>query len=867
MGGCTIIDAGEPAGPTPIGPQFGSPEWRDLFRHALKEAERLGLELSLNPQSGWNLGGPCVKPEEATKHIAWSDIQITGPAKMARTLPMPKHQDKFYRDTFVLAYRLKDGPAGKPHRPISQLEAKAMFHEVAFSNEDCSWLLDDVPAEAGEEDVLAKNVLDLTARFDANTGTLRWSAPAGTWRVLRFGYTTAPERVSCASGLRSGYVVDYFDAAALKSYWRQAVEPLLADAGPLAGKVLKGIQTDSWEGGGINWTARLPGEFRQRRGYDLRQFLPVIAGAIVDSRDASNRFLTDFRKTLGDCMADNHYGALAELASRHGMYIHCEAGGPHGGPFDALKNLGRCDMPMGEFWVQCPHRPTEASRFLMKAAASAAHTYGKRIACGEGFTSQGVPYWSEVPWSLLKPAFDHEACAGLNLVYFHYFACSPAAMGVPGQVYCAGTHFNPNITWANQAHAFVAYLNRCQFLLQQGRFVADVCYYSGDNVPNLVGRKQADPAGVLPGCDYDVFDEEVLLNRMSVKDGRIVLPDGMSYRVMVLPKLRTMSLAALRKIHALVEAGAVVTGPKPEHTASLQDYPQCDAKLRQLADGLWDKGRIISTKTAKEVLASLGVLPDFDAGGTNLDYIHRRDADADIYFVSNPKSESVSAQAIFRVASKQPELWDAVTGQQRIAGAFKRQGDRTLVPLELTPCGSLFVVFRKAVGGDGSGRNFPAYEKSGELIGPWTVSFDPRWGGPPSVQFGDLASWTKRPEDGIRFYSGTATYHKTFDCPAFSGRLMLDLGDVRNLAEVRLNGKKLGVVWTPPFRVDITDAVRPARNALEIDVVNTWYNRLAGDLTLPKERRFTHSVVDLKPDAKPIESGLLGPVRFYVARP
>jgi hypothetical protein len=765
------------------------------------------------------------------------------------------------------------GP-GMAHRTIRDLRAKSAFNEVGGSAPDCSFLLEDVPGKPGEEDVQAKDVIDLSSSLGKD-GRLVWDVPPGAWDILRFGYTTNGARVSTSSGTWKGPVVDYLDADALRHYWHRVVDPLLDAIGPLAGKSLVGIETDSWEAGGVNWTARMPEEFRRRRGYDLKPYLLVLAGKIVDSRDESNRFLDDFRKTIGDLMADDHYGVLADLARQHGMFIHCEASGPHAGPFDGLKNLGRCGAPMGEFWVESPHRPTEESRFFGKVAASAAHIYGKQIACAEGFTSIG-PNWDDILWKSQKPTFDHEACAGVNLVYWHAFTCSPASMGVPGQEYFAGTHFDPQITWADQASAFVSYLNRCQFLLQQGKFVADVCYYYGDQVPNIVQRKQADPAGVLPGYDYDVCDEEVLLNRMSVKDGRIVLPDGMSYRVLALPKLTMMSLAAVRKVQELVQAGAVVIGPKPEQTDSLTGYPECDAELQHIANGLWDTGKVISNKTTKEVLAGLGVKPDFEAEGhPELDYIHRRDGDADIYFIRNPEEQAVTATCWFRVVGKQPEIWDPVTGQRRAATAFMQKSGRTSAPLELQPYGSIFVVFRKAIAADAAGgaaTNFPPMSGVSTVDGPWSVQFDPKWGGPAKpVVFDRLDDWAQRPEDGIRYYSGTAVYRKTFDLPAALSskrdRLYLELGTVHEFADVRLNGKELGIVWCPPWRVDITDAVKQAGNQLEIKVVNLWPNRLIGDGQLPADKRLTHTNVLKLYGPAPgggawplMPSGLLGPV-------
>jgi len=844
MGGGLVFDAGGAThrghDAVPAGPLFGSPAWRELFKHTLREADRLGLEIGLNLQSGWNLGGPMVTPDKAAKIIAWSQLPVQGPKKLVVVLPKPKAG--FYRDSFVLAYRLKPGASGPltasaRTRPIRQLEQKSAYHELGGSATDCSPLLEDNPATPGEEDVLAKDVLDVTDTLDKD-GTLRWTVPDGEWVILRFGYTNNGARVSTASGAWQGLVLDYLDAGALRWYWHEVVDPIIAGAGPLCGKVWKMVQTDSWELGGVNWTATFPQEFQKRRGYDIRPWLPVIAGRIVESRDASNRFLNDFRRTIADCVADNHYGTMAALAREHGMGIQPESAGPHTAPLDGLKCYGRSEWPMSEFWVPSPHRPTDEARFFVKQASSAAHIYGKTVVCAEGFTSIG-PQWNDVLWSSQKPSFDHEACAGLNLVFWHAFTCSPKEMGLPGQEYFAGTHFNPQITWANQVHAFVSYLNRCQFLLQQGRFVGDVLYYYGNHVPNIARLKKDDPAKVLPQYDYDVVNEEVLL-QASVKDGRVTLPSGMSYRVLVLPNLKVMSLDVARKLRDLAIAGATIVGPKPESTIGRQD----DVELKRIAGELWDNGKI-APRAARD---AIGVAPDVEGIA---DWIHRRAGGTDIYFVCNQKAQPARHEISFRVTGKQPELWDAVTGERRDAAAFTQKDGRTVVPLELPAYGSMFVLFRRPATTNGVGRNSLSLTPVAEVTGPWDVTF-----GKQKMTFEKLVDWTTRPE--VRYFSGTATYRKTFTLPpaALSRRLYLDLGNLSMLAEVRLNGKNLGVVWTPPFRLDISDAARPSGNVLEVDVVNGWWNQLVGD---PKHER-TQTNIRLKPGAQPQESGLLGPV-------
>ncbi len=1035
FGGALICDAGgaEQDGNdrVPHGPDFFGAQWRELYKHTLREADRLGLEMSLNIQSGWNLGGPMVSAEDAPKKLVWSEVRISGPASIERKLPAPQRAPAFYRDVAVVAYPVKAATAGTPsvrvtasssqpdhpagdamgdagtfwvsgglkpgegptrqrpqwlqftfdsrvavtglklkgrpgygpregelqisddgktwraakafeardgqelavsfsavratsfrlvfhsafdsrfpdsprnvqvaevalhgengqtltpaqaRRPILNWDKKALHRALSFSAPDTSPLLEELAAREGEEDAHANQVLDLTAGLDEQ-GTLRWEAPAGEWQVLRFGCTLNDHcRVSTCSDGWQGYALDPFDDGAFSAYWKQVVEPLIADAGPLAGRVLKYLHTDSWEVEVANWTPTLREQFHKRRGYDLLPFLPIIAGRIVDSRPVSNRFLHDFRKTMGDLAVDNHYRLYSEWAQRHNLLIHPESGGPHAVPVDSLRCLGMNDAPMSEFWAwSWRHRVGDANRFFVKQPASAAHASGRRLVAAEGFTTIG-PHWQETLWDNLKPAFDQAACEGMNMLFWHAFTCSPAEMGLPGQEYFAGTHFNPNATWWDRSEPFLAYLNRCQYLLRQGLFVADACYYYGDHVPNFAQLKRSDPCGVLPGHDYDVVTEHVILTRMSVRDGRIVLPDGMSYRLLVLPDRRAISLPVLRKLKELVAAGATVIGPRPQQATGLSDYPNCDRDVGSLAAQLWGDagggiaehrfgaGRIVWGKTARQVLRDDGIKPDFEAAPVeaqaSLDYIHRRDGQVDIYFVANRAARPADAQCTFRIDGKLPELWDPLTGETRPAAAWSQADGRTTLPLEFSPCGSLFVVFRKPATAptlQTGARNFPRLTLRHTFTGPWTVRFDPKWGGPASAEFSELISWTRRPEEGIRFYSGTAVYWRTFDLPqslrTSREPLMLDLGDVKNLAEVRLNGRNLGVLWTPPFRVDATAAMKPTDNRLEIDIVNFWPNRVIGDAGLPPEKRFTRTNIrKLTRETPLIDSGLLGPV-------
>ncbi len=883
------------------GPDFLSPEWRELYRHALLEGARLGLEMSLNIQSGWNLGGPMVTADDAAKKLVWSEAQVRGPGSVEEKLPIPQSRDGYYRDLFVVGYRLKSAPVqGMPRavrKPISNWEAKAMHRSLHFSAPDTTPLLVDGPDEPGEEDTTASDVIDLTARLD-DSGTLRWDAPDGVWQILRFGCTIGDHaRVSTSSDGWKGYALDVLDAGAFKRYWDAVVEPLIADAGTLAGSTLKYLHTDSWEVEAVNWTPTLREEFRRRRGYDIVPWLPVIAGRIVNTRDQSNRFLHDFRKTLGDLAIDNHYRLFRDGAHRHGLQIHPESGGPHAVPIDAQRCLGFNDVPMSEFWAwSWRHRVGDSNRFFVKQPASAAHTYGRKLVAAEGFTTIG-PHWQETIWDNLKPSFEQALCEGLNLLVWHAVVCSPPEEGLPGIQYFAGTHFNPNSTWWAKSGPFIAYVNRCQFMLQQGLFVADACYYYGDHVPNFAQLKRTDPARVLPGFDYDVITEEALLTRLSVRDGQLVLPDGMSYRVLVLPDREAISLSVLRKVRELVNAGATVIGRRPAKATGLGNYPECDAEVARIADELWGpasgrdelahsipRGRIISGRTARAVLIEAGVLPDFECKGadeqTALDYIHRRAGETDIYFVANKSNRLEKVDCTFRVAGKAPEIWDPVTRFRRFAKAYKESGGRTTVPLELPPYGSTFVVFRdaSAVHPPVAADNTVALRKLADLTGPWTVHFPVGTSAPEKddreilksstrpVTFERLISWTEHDDPGIRFYSGTASYQKTIVMPEEwfkdpKRALWLDLGSLRELAEVWVNGRSLGVLWAPPWRVEVTTAAKAGTNTVQIEVVNFWPNRIIGDQFLPPEKRFTRTNIrKLTRDTPLMTSGLLGPV-------
>jgi hypothetical protein len=756
------------------------------------------------------------------------------------------------------------------------------------------------PAALAEEyqddvapDCRSNEVIDLTSSMQAD-GRMAWDVPPGRWTILRFGYTLEGQTIRAASsGGDRGYEANMLDRAAIETQFKNIAEPILVDAAAVAPGTLKTFHIDSYELGANvrgqqpTWSRNFREEFKARRGYDLLSHLPALAGRIVDSREDTDGFLFDFRWTVGDLMAEQFWIPFGELAHQHGVSVQGETGyGTYPYPhIDGLRCAGSMDIPMGEFWfgtdIMSQFNPWGN---VIRSVASAAHIYGRPIVQAESFTAW--THWKEYP-AALKPVGDEAFINGLNRMVFHQYTHQPLLDMKPGWQYGAGTHFDRNITWWEQARAFFAYLARCQYLLQQGRFVADALYFYGEGTTRFVPSKEYLRPALPQGYNFDAINAEQL-QRLSIVDGRLALPCGMSYRALVLPEDAVLSPQALRKIRELVTDGGLVVGPRPQKPPGLKGYPLAASEVRTLAQEIWancdgvnvkenafGKGQVYWGEPLGNVLIKRGIVPDFEyragEGAVSLDFLHRSANGAEFYFVTNRQDHPAQAECVFRVAGKLPELWDPVSGKGRPAAAFKQVGGRISLPLDLPPYGSLFVVFRQAIGPDVNGTastNFPVYSDTLKLDGPWTVRFDPQWGGPAKAEFADLTSWTMRPEAGIQYYSGTATYQKSFDLPASlrgtPARLALDLGEVRYVAQVRLNGRDLGPLWTEPFRVEITPVVKPAGNVLEIDVVNLWCNRVMGDALLPPDQRFTRTNITYRKDEPLMESGLLGPVKLQL---
>jgi hypothetical protein len=899
----------------PAGPLFGGSEWTALYVHALEVASRLHMRVLLNATSGWNTGGPDVKPEDASKLLTWSRVQVDAKG-FDGMLPMPDVQNGFYQQIAVLAYPLAHGAtlpgmSGDGRSRIRNLRAKEAAVELGFSMPPTDFLLTDNPAKAGEQDTTLNQVVNISASTDAD-GHLTWRPPAaGKWEILRIGYTDSDARVSTSSGAWQGLAIDYLDRKAFDTYWDKTVAPLLQAAKPYLGTTLTGLATDSWELGGTNWTGRFADEFRQRRGYDPIPYLPVVAGRIVGDRATSGAFLNDLRRTVGDLITD-HYDHFAERAKEYGLGIQSESGGPHGAPMDALETFRSSAAPQTEFWAKSnEHRSTDEDRYFTKEAASAANIYGKAIVAQEGLTSIG-PQWSESLATDLKPSFDQAITEGMNRLVWHEFTSSPDSTGLPGNEYFAGTHVNPKVTWWKQGDAFFTYLNRAQFLMQQGRAVDDVLYFYGDAVPNFVRLKRDDPAQVLPGYDYDVTNEDALLHSLTVREGRLVSPAGNEYRLLVMPRSARLSLASLRRIAEFVRQGGCVAGVRPGASTGILSSAE-EAEFESLRDAVWGKSEAglhrygsgsVFCDGPRAALQAMGVAPDFESSVPGVDYIHRHDGQVEIYFLRNGGETAKNFVAAFRIAGRTPEVWDPVTGRVAPQALYSTDGGRTKLAMHLAPYGSAFVVFAKPESvrvarvlkdgadanvrveqdGDGgwslpdaymglyalelsngnkAGVKISALEQRDLPAADWKISFQPGRGAPagqrPVTAF---RSWTESHEPGVRYFSGTATYSMVLPMERKAGqRVALRLTNVHEVCTVRVNGKEAGTLWAMPYVLDITNFVKDGANRVELEVTNLWPNRIIGDAQPGATHRFTHTNIRKYTAGSPLlPSGLIGPV-------
>jgi F5/8 type C domain./Glycosyl hydrolases family 2, sugar binding domain. len=732
------------------------------------------------------------------------------------------------------------------------------------------------------EAVNKSEIIDITSKMRPD-GTLDWTPPAGRWSILRFGYSLTGHQNSPASPEATGLEVDKLNAGYVKAYFDNYLDQYKDATGGLIGKKgLKYIITDSWEAGVQNWTDSMMTEFSKRRGYDLLPWLPVIAGHIVESSEASERFLCDFRKTIGDLTAKNHYDQLTTILHSRGMGRYTES--HEGGRAfigDGMEVKRNADIPMSATWTPGGAEGDEKAvvatvyKADVRESASVAHIYGQNLVAAESMTARGNT-WAFSP-ERLKPTADMELACGLNRFVIHTSVHQPVSDKIPGLgLGPYGQWFTRNETWAEEAKPWTTYLARNSFMLQQGKFVADIIYYYGEdnNITALFGNKLPD---IPSGYNYDFANSDVILNALSFENGLFVTPGGMTYRLLVLDQnSQNMPLPVLLKIKAMVESGATVTGTKPVDSPSLSDD---QAEFQRVVSELWKTdngetsaglGKVYAGKTVTEVLAAMQIRPDFEltksSETTNLLYVHRKLTKADIYWVNNRNNRVENLDAEFRIQGKAAEIWHPETGKIEKA-SYNIEGGRTRVPLHLEPNDAVFVVFRKTTGNSSFTAPQIIEKNLAAVDGPWEISFQADRGAPEKITLDTLSSWSGNSDAGVKYFSGTGIYKKTIQAPETwfkkGERLWIDLGVVKNIADISVNGKNIGIVWKKPFRADITDALKAGENVLEIKVTNLWVNRLIGDQQPDITRKYTYTTQAFYEAGSPLlPSGLLGPVQI-----
>lgn len=989
LGGAQIfnVDVGIPAGKKP----FMSPQWKDALAWAFHEAKRLGLELDIHNCAGWSSsGGPWVKPEHAMQFLTWSETKVHSTGHVEETLPQPAKRLNYYGDIVCYAVRT---PSDDKFR-LSGIREKAAFERGDRIHPDAQGVPDD--AVISSDDVRTVPM--------APDGRVSVDLPEGDWTLIRMGHTPtgAQNEPSPASGL--GPEVDKLSREAMNEFWSGMMATALKANGRVSKAGLIGALIDSYEVGSQNWTPKFREEFKKRRGYDPMPYLVTVTGRVVKSGEATERFLWDLRRTVCDLFADNYYGYMAELCHEHGLRFCTEGYG--NGSFDNLQVSGLPDLPMAEFWIGGGARETT------KMVASSAHTHGKPIIGAESFTADDQhAKWLYDPYAI-KALGDEMFSFGINRYIFHRYAHQPWLNLEPGMTMGPwGTNFDRTITWWDQGRAWMKYVARCQYLLQSGRFVADVLAFEGDDGPNDMGLMRG--TTIPEGYDYDGCDAKVLQSA-HVEGGQVVLPSGMRYRVLMLPDSTWMTVKTAEKIQELVNAGAKVIGPKPLKSPSLAEAGNGDQIVRRIGDRLWDSGKVVQGKTVAQVIQGMR-LPKDVASTKPLNWIHRLVGNDDVYFVANPTYQPIDVDVTFRVHGKRPELWNPETGRTESAAVWHATGGRTSVSLRLESAGSTFVVFHRGTAQqhltaakwlgtvapeakppkvevvearyeavDGSGgvdvtekarrivdsgapalnannanfgdptvnhvkrlhvvytvdgkRHEANIEENGSLdlvpagadsVRPyvsfadgkallwrrgrfeldyaggrkqvvssrpsevaltraWHLTFPPHLGAPRSATFPDLISWPDSKIEGIKYFSGSATYRTTFSYRGMKAgsSYWLDLGKVKNFAGVTLNGHSLPTLWKAPFRLDVSRWLKEGENSLEVKVTNLWPNRLIGDEQYPPEAKYNGPIQAwpdwikngtprpptkrvtfttwqfFRKDSPLLESGLIGPVKI-----
>jgi hypothetical protein len=770
-------------------------------------------------------------------------------------------------------YGLKDDPDAPVITRVSEL----ILHTAPYINHGeekagfySAWDTEVFPTP---DDKALTEVIDITDKMDA-AGNLDWKAPKGRWKIFRFGFSLTGKQNNPASPEATGLEVDKMDAAAFRDYMNYYLDLYKDATGDKLGEHGMGyIVTDSYEAEQNTWTRLLPQEFERRRGYALLPWMPVLTGQVVKSVKESEQFLWDWRKTIGELVVENYYDQLNGILAARGMKRYSESQ-ENGRVYlaDGMEVKRNADIPMAAMWAQKNGLGTDQSMSVadIRESASVAHLYGQKLVAAESFTAVGMRgnAWSFDPAELKRTA-DLEFASGLNRIVIHTSVHQPVDDKIPGLgLYVFGQWFNRHDTWAGYAKTWIDYLSRTSYMMQQGRFVADVAYYYGEdnNITAMFGQI---PPAIPQGYNFDYVNADALQHVLQAENGNLVsVKTGATYRVLVLDRnCRRMSLPVLRKLDSLSRAGVHIYGARPQYKAEMTGT---QAEFDQLAAAIWSRGNVSATGSLGDMLASVGVAPDFSyhaPDNAQLLFVHHDTPSGAFYWVSNRQSRDEQVSLSFRITGKKPEIWHPETGAKE-AASYSVVDGRTVVQATLTPDDAIFVVF-DADDAMGGGAVLPVVSTAelATVDTPWTVQFQPHRGAPASAVFPQLVSYTENSDAGIKYFSGTAVYTNTFN---ISGKLLkqgrrvlIDLGEVKNMAEVIVNGKNLGVLWKLPFRTDITDALVKGRNTVVLNVTNLWPNRIIGDLQPDAKEKITYTAMPFyQADSPLLPSGLLGPVKI-----
>lgn len=712
----------------------------------------------------------------------------------------------------------------------------------------------------GNEFIPLKKILVLNSDSVLSDNQFRKKLPSGIWRIMRFGYTTTGAQNGPATDAGTGLECDKLNAKALDKHFAAYVGKVAEESGSLAGKSFRFAEIDSYERGYQNWTDGFGEIFKKKKGYDLLPFLPLMAGQLIENTNTSDAVYADFYGFVTSLMKENYYHRFQQLCNQYGMISYVE---PYGdGPINSLDAGGVCDIPMGEFWMN--------GRYNVDAAVSAAHTYGKPVVSAESFTSVETPNWKGHPFEF-KIFGDKAWALGINEFMFHRYAHQANTNVVPGMTMAQiGSNIDGTQTWwLNAGKAWMKYIQRGSYILRQGIPVSDVLVYVGEKSRQEIPSRQE--IGLPNGYNFDRCNTEVLINRIQVQNSKLVLPEGTTYSMLMLYNCDQLSVRTLKRLGELAKAGVKIIGLKPVAPLGYLERTNQRDNFSSLVNQIWQRKNIIEVSSWTDATQ---ITPDLTVEEVpNLDFIHRKIGEDDLYFVHNIETEAKTFHCSFRVTDRIPELWYADTGKREQLTQFTQANGRTNFAIELDPAGSVFVVFRAStqnfdpvnkitpssarvlLSNDGnmellaykpgeytvdfkSGKqkriNVPAFDKPISLDSDWRVEFDGLGIQKPNVlDFKTLTDWKDFSRNDIRYFSGTAIYRKKIDIPASylnnETRVILDLGQVEIAAEVFVNQKPAGIAWKPPYVLNVTDLLKSGANEIEIRVTNLWSNRLIGD--------------------------------------